>query len=139
MQQQSLVIKTKGRGFYKLDELIHNELVDCELTQGLCHLFVRHTSASLIVCENADPSVRYDLEGFMSKLVVDGDPAFRHRAEGDDDMAAHIRSVLTATSLTLPILERTLALGTWQSVYLWEHRTHSHTRSILMTTWGVES
>ena len=100
------------------------------VVDGLCHLFLRHTSASLLITENADPDVRHDLEGFMSRLVPDGDPAWIHSMEGPDDMPAHIRSVLTCSELTLPVREGRLALGTWQGVYLWEHRTHPHRRRI---------
>ena len=103
---------------------------------GLCHLFIRHTSASLILCENADPDVRRDLDTYMEKLVRDGDPMFRHRSEGPDDMSAHIRSVLTASSLTLPVRDGRCDLGTWQGVFLWEHRTHAHRREVVVTVQG---
>ena len=108
-------------------------ILESGVSNGLCHLFLRHTSASLLVTENADPDVRYDLEQFMSRLAPDGDPAWIHGAEGPDDMPAHIRSVLTATELTIPIRNNRLALGTWQGVYLWEHRTHPHQRRIDLT------
>jgi len=97
---------------------------------GLCHVFLRHTSASLLITENADPDVRRDLESYITRLVPDGDPAYLHSMEGPDDMPAHIRSVLTSSELTLPIREGRLALGTWQGVYLWEHRMHPHRRRI---------
>ncbi len=103
---------------------------------GLCHLFIRHTSASLIVCENADPAVRHDLETFMAKLSPDGDPTFTHRQEGEDDMAAHIRSVITQTEMSVPVVDGLLALGTWQGIYLWEHRTAPHQRQVIVTVHG---
>ena len=104
--------------------------------EGLATVFVHHTSASLIVCENADPSVRRDLEAFAARLVPDGDPMFSHDAEGDDDMPSHVRSVLTQTSIVVPIADGQLALGTWQGVYLWEHRKAPHHRRITVTIVG---
>ena len=103
---------------------------------GLCHLFVHHTSASLIIQENADPDVRRDLEAYFARLVPDGDPLFLHTEEGPDDMSAHIRSVLTATQLTIPVTRGRLDLGTWQGVYLWEHRTAPHQRRVTVTVLG---
>jgi len=103
---------------------------------GLCHVFCRHTSASLMLCENADPDVRRDLEAFMARLVPDGDPLFRHTIEGPDDMPAHVRTVLTASGLAIPVTEGRLALGTWQGVYLWEHRTAPHRRTLVVTVQG---
>ena len=99
-------------------------------------MFIHHTSASLIICENADPSVRRDLETFAAKLVPDGDRMFTHDAEGDDDMPAHVRTILTQTSIGIPITKRKLALGTWQGLYLWEHRTSPHRRSVSVTVIG---
>jgi secondary thiamine-phosphate synthase enzyme len=103
---------------------------------GLCHLFVQHTSASLILCENADPRVRRDLEAFMSRLIPDGDRLFEHADEGPDDMPAHIRAILTQVELTLPIRGGTCALGTWQGLYLYEHRTRGLERRITLTMHG---
>ncbi len=103
---------------------------------GLCHVFVRHTSASLLIQENADPSVRRDLDAFFARLVPDGDPLFTHTAEGPDDMSAHVRSSLTAVSLTVPVVEGRLGLGTWQGIYLWEHRAHPHQRRLVVTVTG---
>ena len=102
-------------------------------TDGLCHLFLHHTSASLMLCENADPGVLSDLEAFMARLVPDGDPLFRHDAEGPDDMPAHVRSVLTQNAITLPIAGGGLDLGTWQGVFLWEHRHRPHRRRLSVT------
>ena len=109
---------------------------EADISIGICHVFLHHTSASLIICENADIDVQTDLETFMSRLVKDGDPAFIHTAEGDDDMPAHIRSVLTQAELTIPISQGRLALGTWQGIYLWEHRTSAHRRNITLTITG---
>lgn len=103
---------------------------------GLCHVFLRHTSASLLITENADSDVRRDLEFFMSRLVRDGDPAWSHSMEGPDDMPAHIRSVLTCSELTLPVRDGRLVLGTWQGVYLWEHRRRPHRRFVDVTVVG---
>jgi len=129
----TIEITTPGRGFIELTRQLNAICRNSDLTTGLCHLFLRHTSASLLITENADPDVRHDLEQFMSRLAPDGDPAWIHGAEGPDDMPAHIRSVLTATELTIPIRNGLLALGTWQGVYLWEHRTRPHHRTIDIT------
>jgi secondary thiamine-phosphate synthase enzyme len=104
-----------------------------QIDQGLCHIFVHHTSASLMLCENADPTVRADLERFMARLAPDGDPLFEHNDEGPDDMPAHIRTMLSGTGLTIPVQQGRCDLGTWQGVYLWEHRTHGHRRYISIT------
>jgi len=134
--QEKLTIHSSGRGTCDISHRIENMTQRSGVQQGLCHLFIQHTSASLILCENADPTVRYDLETFMAKLSPDGDPMFTHQAEGADDMAAHIRSVLTQTELSIPIIDGSLALGTWQGVYLWEHRTSPHRRQITVTIHG---
>lgn len=105
------------------------------VADGLCNVFVPHTSASLLLGENYDPSVRRDLERFMSRLVRDGDPAYEHDAEGPDDMSAHIRTALTQSSVVLPIAGAKLRLGTWQGIYLWEHRTAAHERRVIVTVW----
>lgn len=103
---------------------------------GVCTVFLQHTSAALILCENADPDVRRDLETILARLAPDGDPAYRHDTEGPDDMAAHARSMLTSTSVTLPVGEGRLMLGTWQGIYLFEHRTSPHARSVVVTVIG---
>jgi secondary thiamine-phosphate synthase enzyme len=133
MYRQHLTIETRGRGTYELTRQLNEIVGRSEIVQGLCFVFVHHTSASLIVCENADPSVRRDLEQFAARLVPDGDPAFSHDAEGPDDMPAHIRSILTLTSLTIPVEKGRCDLGTWQGVFLWEHRTSPHRRHITVT------
>ena len=136
MKQTIIRLNTQGRGLYRIDAQVDTFVRSSGITAGLCHLFIRHTSASLLINENADPAVQDDLETFMSGLVIDGDARFTHTAEGPDDMSAHIRSALTQTSLTIPISESTLALGTWQGVYVWEHRDHGHARSIVVTLSG---
>ena len=122
---------TAGKGLYDLSKQVQNLLpADAD---GLCHLFIQHTSASLVITENADPTVHSDLESFMSRLVADGDPSYQHTAEGPDDMSAHIRSVLTKSELNIPVQDGRLMLGVWQGVYLWEHRSHAKKRSVACT------
>ena len=133
MFQHEIEISTQGRGSYDITDQVIEALSGCSVQIGLCHVFLRHTSASLMVCENADPAVRGDLETFMADLVPDGDPRYRHTAEGPDDMPAHVRSVITHTDLTVPITRGSLALGTWQGVYLWEHRTSPQRRRVVIT------
>jgi secondary thiamine-phosphate synthase enzyme len=123
-------ISTRGRGFYEFTDHVANWVAQLNCQTGLVTLHVRHTSASLLIQENADPDVRRDLEAFFSRLVHDGDRIFVHTTEGDDDMPAHIRSALTATTLSIPISKGRLALGTWQGIYLWEHRLAPHARSV---------
>ncbi len=135
-KQHCLTLSTNGRSFIDITNQINNIISENNFSAGICHLFLQHTSASIILCENADPSVRTDLENFMQRLVRDGDPNFTHTFEGDDDMSAHIRSVLTKCDLTIPVSEQRLNLGTWQGVFLWEHRYHSHNRKILITLIG---
>ena len=133
MFQTEIEITTKGRGTYELTARVADAVRSAHVSMGLCHVFTTHTSASLMICENADPDVRRDLETFMADLAPDGDPRFVHTAEGPDDMPAHVRSVLTTSDLTIPIKDGELALGTWQGVYLWEHRRSGHRRRILVT------
>ncbi len=131
--QEILSIRTQGRGTIDISNEVEQLVSRSNIKDGLCNLFIQHTSASLILCENADPDVRVDLENFMQQMVKDGDPLFRHTAEGPDDMPAHIRSVLTSSSLTIPIADGKCLLGTWQGVYLWEHRLNAHVRKIIVT------
>jgi len=133
----ALEIQTPGRGFHEITAALQAAVTGHGVTTGICHVFLRHTSASLLITENADPDVRRDLEDFIGRLVPDGDPVYRHAMEGPDDMPAHIRSVLTATELTLPVREGRLALGTWQGVYLWEHRQAAHRRRLEVTVLGA--
>ncbi len=131
--QETIRIKTQGRSMVDITAEVEKFISQSNVETGLCNLFIQHTSASLILCENADSDVRSDLENFMQQMVRDGDPLFRHRAEGPDDMPAHIRSVLTSSSLTIPIAKGRCLLGTWQGIYLWEHRFNVHTRNIIVT------
>jgi secondary thiamine-phosphate synthase enzyme len=136
ISQQELSIATTGRGTYDLSADVQSAVRQSGVTSGMCNVFVRHTSASLIVCENADPAVMSDLETFMSRQAPDGDPMFTHTDEGPDDMPAHIRSVLTQSDLNLPVRDGRCALGTWQGIFLWEHRHRGHRRSIIVTVQG---
>ncbi|NBB93915.1 MAG: YjbQ family protein [Gammaproteobacteria bacterium] len=133
MHQNELTIETRGRDTLDITDRIAREVTASGVDTGLCHVFLLHTSASLLINENADPDVQRDLETFFSDLVPDGDSRFRHRAEGADDMAAHVRLALTHTDLTIPVRQGHLALGTWQGIFLWEHRHKPHHRHILVT------
>jgi secondary thiamine-phosphate synthase enzyme len=130
-QSHQLTITTRGRGFYEITAEVAALVAGSKLATGLATLHLRHTSASLLIQENADPEVRRDLERFFARLVPDGDPLFRHTCEGDDDMPAHVRTALTAVNLSIPIISGELALGTWQGIYLWEHRRASHRRQVV--------
>ena len=133
---QDFAIQTAGRGFRDISRELQDIVQRSGIEAGICNVFLRHTSASLLITENADPDVRADLERFISRLAPDGDPSYLHSAEGPDDMPAHIRSVLTANELTLPVRGGRLALGTWQGVYLWEHRRRPHRRMLDITVIG---
>lgn len=134
--QEQLIIETRGRGTYEVTAEVQDIVARSGVKTGLCHVFVHHTSASLILCENADPTVRDDLETFMAHLAPDGDPMFSHNDEGPDDMPAHIRSVITQTGLNIPVNQGRCLLGTWQGIYLWEHRTRGHRRHLTITVHG---
>jgi len=134
--QKTFQTQTRGRGTYDITRNVEEVVARSGVETGICHLFIHHTSASLVLCENADPSVRSDLERFMSKLVPDGDPMFDHTIEGPDDMPAHIRSILSKMDLSFPVTGGRSALGTWQGIYLWEHRIHSHHRKVTVTILG---
>ena len=129
---RELTIRTPGQGLHEITHDIRAVVREAGAREGLCTLFVRHTSASLTIQENADPSARRDLERWLNRLVPENDPLYTHTAEGPDDMPSHIKAILTATSLGIPILNGDLALGTWQGVYLWEHRRASHHRRIVV-------
>jgi secondary thiamine-phosphate synthase enzyme len=135
--QESFEVATRGRGTVEITREVGRIVARSGVERGLATVFVHHTSASVIVQENADPSVRRDLERVFARLAPDGDPLYEHDTEGDDDMAAHVRSVLTATSLGIPVAGGELDLGTWQGVFLWEHRTHPHRRRVTVTVIGV--
>ena len=130
---ESLTLRTKGRGTYEITDAVQRIVRESGAARGLCTVFVHHTSASLIVCENADPEVRRDLERFFARWAPDGDPLFEHVDEGPDDMSAHVRSIVTQASLSIPIEDGRCALGTWQGVFLWEHRTSPHTRRVTVS------
>lgn len=134
--QGKITFTTRGRGTTSISDSIREQVHLSGVTTGLCHLFLQHTSASLVLCENADPDVRTDLERYMARLVADGDPLFEHTAEGPDDMPAHIRTILSGSDLTLPVSNGRCELGTWQGVYLWEHRTGGHRRKLTVTVSG---
>lgn len=131
-----LTVSTRGRGTYDITGDVAQVVAASRIHDGLATVFIHHTSASLMVCENADPSVRSDLETFASRLVPDGDPMFAHDDEGPDDMPAHVRSVLTQTSIGIPIIAGRLGLGTWQGLYVWEHRIAPHRRRVTVTVIG---
>ncbi len=127
-----LIITTRRRGLVEFTDEVKQWIAENKFRDGLLTLHLRHTSASLLIQENADPDVRRDLDMFFARLVPDGDPLFVHTAEGADDMAAHIRTALTAVNLSIPIHGGRLALGTWQGIYLWEHRTQPHSRRVTL-------
>ena len=131
-----IVIATRGRGFYEFTDQVARLLHREKFQTGLITLHLRHTSASLLIQENADPEVRRDLERFFSRLAPDGDPLFRHTCEGDDDMPAHVRTSLTTVNLSIPIMRGQMTLGTWQAIYLWEHRRIPHTRRVVVHLLG---
>lgn len=133
---QTTTVTTPGRGTVDITAQVRAVLKAAGVHSGLCNVFVHHTSASLILCENADPTVRGDLERFLARLVPDGDPLFEHTDEGPDDMPAHVRSVLTQASISIPVAGGELDLGTWQGIYLWEHRRRGHQRRVTISIVG---
>ncbi len=133
---QEICISTKGRGFYEFTDEVVSAVRLSGFESGLATIHLRHTSASLLVQENADPDVRSDLERFFNRLIPDGDQIFQHVCEGKDDMPAHVRSALTSVNLSIPFRQELLELGTWQGIYLWEHRLHAHRRRIALHLLG---
>lgn len=127
-----LTIQSTGQGLIDITSDVEEVVLASGIAEGLCTVFVQHTSASLVIQENADPSARRDLEAWLGRLVPEGDPLFTHTAEGPDDMPAHVKSALTATSLGVPVASGRLALGTWQGIYLWEHRHRGGARRVLV-------
>lgn len=127
-----LRVATRGQGLTEITRELQAIVTDAAVADGICTLFVQHTSASLVVQENADPDVQRDLQAFFRRLVPEGDPLWTHTAEGPDDMPAHVRAALTQTSLSIPVVGGRLALGTWQGVYLWEHRRRGSQRQVLV-------
>ncbi len=136
ISQKNIVVETAGRGIYDISSSVQGFVGEADIATGICHLFVRHTSASLMLCENADPAVLQDLETFMQRYVPDGDGMFTHTSEGPDDMPAHVRSVLTQSDLNIPVTDGRCALGVWQGIFLWEHRLQAHSREIVLTVTG---
>jgi secondary thiamine-phosphate synthase enzyme len=129
---KQLTVATRGQGLHDITNELARAVREAKLSEGLCTVFVRHTSASLVIQENADPTAKQDLERWLNRLVPEGDPLYQHDAEGPDDMPAHIKAALTQTSLGIPIVEGRLALGTWQGVYLWEHRHRGGERELVL-------
>ena len=134
--RHSITLRTPGRGFVLLTPEVAKAVAASAIREGICNVFVKHTSASLLISENADPAVHRDLERFMQRIAPDGGPDYEHDAEGPDDMPAHIRSVLTGSSLAIPVADGHLLLGTWQGIYLWEHRLARHSREVIVTVVG---
>ena len=132
----TIILSTRERGFTMFTREVDAVVRESGIQTGLCTLHLQHTSASLLIQENADPTVRSDLDRFFARLVPDGDRIFEHTFEGDDDMPAHVRTALTAVNLSIPIASGALALGTWQGIYLWEHRTHPHRRRVAVHILG---
>ncbi len=135
-QQTNIEIHTSGRSTVELSAQVNDVITQSGIDLGLAHIFLKHTSASLMLCENADPTVLTDMETIMQRLAPDGDPEYQHDYEGDDDMAAHVRSVLTSNDITLPISQGRLNLGTWQGLFLYEHRYRPHKRHLVVTLNG---
>jgi secondary thiamine-phosphate synthase enzyme len=134
--QRSLRIRAPRRGLVMITEQVARAVAESGIASGLCNVFVQHTSASLTINENADPTARRDLEAFLDRLVPEDEPYYQHTTEGPDDMPSHVKAALTDTSLTIPVLGGALALGTWQGIYLWEHRDAPPSRSIVVTVQG---
>ncbi len=134
--QAQLRFSSNGRGTYNISSQIEEVIAKSGIKTGLCQVFLQHTSASLIMCENADPVVRADLETFMKNLVPDGDAMFKHKSEGPDDMPAHVRTLLTASSISIPVRKGRSDLGIWQGIFMWEHRTSAQKRDISVTILG---
>lgn len=129
---KKIAVRTAGQGLYEVTDEVLKIVHAAKVSEGLCTVFVRHTSASLTIQENADPSARRDLEAWLNRLVPERDALYTHTTEGPDDMPAHIKAILTDVSLSIPVVEGTLALGTWQGIYLWEHRKSAHHREIVV-------
>jgi secondary thiamine-phosphate synthase enzyme len=129
---QSFTVRTPGQGLHEITDRVARIVHDSGVEEGLCTVFIRHTSASLTIQENADPSAKSDLEAWLNRLVPENDRLYTHTFEGPDDMPSHIKSILTNVSLSIPVMEGRLTLGTWQGIYLWEHRRSAHTREIVV-------
>ena len=129
---EELIVETRGKGLHEITDRVRDVVSRCGVDDGLCTVFIRHTSASLTIQENADPSARRDLEDWIERHVPEGDPHFTHTAEGPDDMPSHIRAALTDVSLSIPVMDGRMVLGTWQGIYVWEHRRAGHARRIVV-------
>lgn len=135
-QQSQFTYTTQGRNTYNITPEVESAIQKSHIETGLCHIFIHHTSASLIITENADPDVRYDLETLIQRIAPDGDPEYRHTLEGKDDMSGHMRNILTQTEITIPITQGRSGSGTWQGIFLWEHRTGNFQRKLTITISG---
>lgn len=133
---ETVTVLSEGQGLTEVTAQVVDVVRGSSISEGLCTVFIQHTSASLVIQENADPSARRDLEYFLNKLVPENDPGFTHTAEGPDDMPSHIKAALTQTALSIPITKGRLVLGTWQGIYLWEHRTAPHHRRVVVSCVG---
>jgi secondary thiamine-phosphate synthase enzyme len=129
---KQLVVETSGQGLLEITPTVNTVVANAGIEEGLCTIFVRHTSASLVIQENSDPSAKRDLERWLNRLVPEGDPFYEHDTEGLDDMPSHIKAALTASSLSIPVMKKRLALGTWQGIYLWEHRRRGSHREVVV-------
>jgi secondary thiamine-phosphate synthase enzyme len=136
IHQASFTTQTRGKGLHDITDTVARELTRSGLKRGTVNVFCQHTSSSLVIMENADPTARHDLEDWFERLVPENDPHFEHTLEGPDDMPSHIKMALTRTSETIPFAEGRMLLGTWQGLYLWEHRARSHTRTLIVTVIG---
>lgn len=137
VEQHELVFPTRGQGLYDITADVRSVVRDAGVLMGLCHVFVKHTSASLLIQENASPAVRSDLQRWIERIAPEDPKAYEHDEEGPDDMPAHLRSAITRTGESIPVVKRELGLGTWQAIYLWEHRRAPHQRHIVVTVVGV--
>ncbi len=134
--QSEMVLHSPNRGTYNITDKINRVVIESGIQSGICHLFIQHTSASLIITENADPTVRQDIEYWLQKTILDGDKNYQHNDEGDDDMSGHIRCLITDTSQTIPVTNGRLNLGIWQGLFLYEHRTSRFERKLIISIQG---
>ncbi|WP_322785253.1 secondary thiamine-phosphate synthase enzyme YjbQ [Thiomicrorhabdus arctica] len=131
-----MVFQSPNRGTYNITDEMNKTIIESEIQSGICHVFIQHTSASLIITENADPTVRQDIENWLQRTVLDGDINYQHNDEGDDDMSGHLRCLITDTSQTIPVTNGRLNLGTWQGLFLYEHRTSRFKRKLIISIQG---
>ena len=130
---RAIEVRAARKGLHEITDKVQAVVAQSGIEEGLCNIFIQHTSASLVINENADPTARRDLEEFLNRLVPENMPWYRHTAEGPDDMPSHIKSILTNVSITVPVIDRSLGLGSWQGIYLWEHRDHASSRKVLVS------